>query len=290
MARTHPALPPIVPMLSALAGVAAFSVMDALMKRASLAGGVYNALLFRSIAGSLLMLPVWHFTNGRWPARAVLKVHLLRSAVVAGMAWLFFFSLVRLPIAEAIALSFIAPLIALYLAAVMLKERVKPGALAASLLGLAGVVVIAGARLDTFGRNEASLLGIAAALGSAVLYAGNLVLQRKQAQIASPQEVALFQNLCVGGFLALLAPWLAVVPQPEVLADIVAGAALAALALMLLSWAYARAEAQALLATEYTAFIWASIMGWLWFGEAVTATTLAGVALIVLACWIAARR
>lgn len=286
MPRAHPALP----MISALAGVAAFSVMDALMKRASLAGGVYNALLFRSLAGSLLMLPLWHFSGGRWPSPAVLKVHLLRSAVVAGMAWLFFFSLVRLPIAEAIALSFIAPLIALYLAAITLNERVHPRALVASLLGLAGVVVIAGARLDAFGRDENSLLGIAAALGSAVLYAWNLVLQRKQAQLASPQEVALFQNLCVGGFLALLAPWLAVVPHARVMIDITAGAALAALALMLLSWAYARAEAQALLATEYTAFIWASIMGWLWFDESVTPATLAGVALIVLACWIAARK
>ena len=59
---------------------------------------------------------------------------------------------------------------------------------------------------------------------------------------------------------------------------------------MLLAWGYARAEAQVLVATEYTAFIWAALMGWLWFDEKVTASTLGGVILIVAACWIAARR
>lgn len=286
MPRTRPALP----FLAALLGVAMFSVMDALMKRASLASGVYTALLLRSLAGTVLMLPIWRASGGRWPAAAVLRVHLARSAVVAGMAWLFFFSLVRLPMAEAIALSFIAPLIALYLAAMLLHERIRPRALMASLIGLAGVAVIAGARIEAFGTDRQSLLGIAAVLGSALLYAVNLVLQRHQAQLAGPQEVALFQNLCVGGFLALLAPWLAEWPDARVLGDVTGAAALAAGALMLLSWAYARAEAQALLATEYTAFVWAALMGWLWFGEAVTMATLAGVALIVAACWVAARR
>jgi drug/metabolite transporter (DMT)-like permease len=57
---------------------------------------------------------------------------------------------------------------------------------------------------------------------------------------------------------------------------------------MLMTWAYARAEAQVLLPIEYTGFGWAALLGWLWFGEAVTWTTLAGVTLIIAACWIAA--
>ena len=59
---------------------------------------------------------------------------------------------------------------------------------------------------------------------------------------------------------------------------------------MLLSWAYARAEAQALLPVEYTGFIWAALFGWLMFGEAVTVATLAGVVLIVIGSWIATRK
>ncbi|MEY4056480.1 MAG: hypothetical protein RL519_1815, partial [Pseudomonadota bacterium] len=51
-----------------------------------------------------------------------------------------------------------------------------------------------------------------------------------------------------------------------------------------------RAEAQALLPIEYTAFIWAALFGWLVFAEPVAVETLAGVALIVIGCWIAARK
>jgi S-adenosylmethionine uptake transporter len=70
-----------------------------------------------------------------------------------------------------------------------------------------------------------------------------------------------------------------------------AGAALLAfVSLMLLSWAYARAEAQHLAPVEYTAFIWASLFGFLLFGEAVRPLTLIGAAMIVGACLIAAGR
>jgi S-adenosylmethionine uptake transporter len=78
-------------------------------------------------------------------------------------------------------------------------------------------------------------------------------------------------------------------PQPGEWPDIAAAALLATVSLMLLAWAYARAEAQILLPIEYTAFIWAALMGWLWFGEALTPGTLAGVVLIVGGCWIATR-
>ena len=57
----------------------------------------------------------------------------------------------------------------------------------------------------------------------------------------------------------------------------------------LMSWAYARAEAQYLIPTEYTAFIWAIALGWLMFGESVTWMTVAGALLIIASCWIAMR-
>lgn len=280
----------LMPLLAALLGVALFSVMDATMKRASIAGGVYNALLFRSLIGAALMMPLWRLSGGRWPGRANLKVHMLRSVVVAGMAWLFFWGLVRVPMAEAIALSFFAPLIAIYLASVLLGEHVRAGAVAASLLGLAGVLVMVAGRLGQGTMDGETARGMVAVLGSALLYAVNLVIQRKQAQVASPQEIALFQNLFAGAIFALAAPWLAVVPQPAVMVDIALSAVLAAAALMLLAWAYARAQAQALVASEYSAFVWAALMGWWWFGEALTWPVAAGAALIVAACWLTARR
>ena len=67
------------------------------------------------------------------------------------------------------------------------------------------------------------------------------------------------------------------------------GAVLATVSLILLSWAYARAEASYLAPVEFTAFIWASLWGWVAFEEKVGLLTVLGAALIVGGCWIAAR-
>ncbi len=71
---------------------------------------------------------------------------------------------------------------------------------------------------------------------------------------------------------------------------ILLAAVLSTASLLLLSWAYARAEASYLAATEYTSFLWAMAFGWLVFGEGVSLFTLAGAALIVGGCILAARR
>lgn len=279
------------PFLAVTLGIALFSLMDGLMKGASLAVGAYSAMLFRSVFGTALMAPLWKWRGGAWPDASSMRLHALRGAVSGAMATSFFWGLVYLPMAEGIALSFIAPLIALYLAAVLLGEQIGRGAVIASVLGLAGVGVIAAARIgDEGAADPMAAWGIAAILVSAVLYAFNLILQRKQALIAGPTEVALFQTVWVGIFLSLFAPWLMVWPDAEALALIFGGAVLAMISLMVISWGYGRAETQALLPIEYTAFIWAALFGWLMFDEAVTPATVAGAVLIVAGCLIAARK
>lgn len=279
------------PILATLAGIAAFSVMDAFMKRGSMLSSVYDAVLWRNLAGTVLGLPLWvgacwlsGFRDFR-PGWNRLRVHILRSGVVSGMSVLFFWGLVRVPMAEAMALSFIAPLIALYLAALFLGEPVTRRALGASLLGLAGVGVIALARTGggDQGHPEA-VLGILAVLASAVAYAGNLVIQRHQAQISSPAEIAFFQSLFVLLFLLPALPWFSHPPMAETIAWMTAAAGLALGSLMLLAWGYARAETHQLLPLEYSGFGWAALMGWWWFGEPVGWATLAGAALIVAGC------
>ncbi|CAH0348482.1 MAG: DMT family transporter [Sphingobium sp.] len=271
------------------AGVAFFSVMDAVMKGLSLAIGVYNALLWRALAGTIIGIVGMAVLRNPWPIGSVLRIHLLRGAVVAMMALFFFYALTKLPLAEAIALSFIAPLIALYLAALLLKERIGRNTIWASVLGLIGVGIIVSGRLRGAYDPEA-LLGAAAVLFSAILFAWNLIIQKQQADVASPVEVAFFQHLVMLGIFAVFAPFLAVVPALAHVPMIVGAAAIAFTSLMCLSWAYARAEAQSLIPVEYSAFIWAAIMGWLFFSERLTVTTIAGTVLIVAGCLIAARR
>ncbi|MDO7835790.1 DMT family transporter [Sphingobium sp. HBC34] len=262
--------------------------MDAAMKGLGLAIGLYNALFWRAAAGTVLGLALMLLTRQRWPARRVLRIHLLRGTVVALMAGFFFWALLRMPLAEAIALSFIAPLIALYLAALLLKERVGRQAVVASLLGLAGVGIILSGRVQG-GYGADALLGAGAVLMSAVLFAWNLIIQRQQAQLASPIEVAFFQHLVMLAIFAIGAPFWAVVPSAKAVPLVLLCATLAFTSLAALAWAYARAEAQRLIPVEYSAFLWAALVGWVAFGERLTLATVAGAMLIIVGCLIATR-
>jgi len=270
-------------------GIATFSGMDALMKHLAIAIGTYNALLWRTLAGAIFG-GIAHFALGnRWPSREAMRVHLIRGILSVFMALTFFWGLARVPLAQGVALAFVAPLIALYLAAVILKERIERRAIYASLLGLAGVAVILAGQAEADLGPEA-LKGSIAILCSACLYAWNIILMRQQALVARPVEIAFFMSALMSAGFLLAGPWLAEIP-PRAEWPAVAGAAvLAFTSLMLLSWAYARAQAQHLAPVEYTAFIWASLFGFLIFHEPVRPLTLAGAAMIVGACLIAARR
>ena len=280
---------PVVPFLIACAGIATYSAMDVLMKGLSIDIGAYNAVLWRTGAGTLLAGALYLGARPKWPDRTTMRIHAWRSLFVAGMALSFFWALARLPIAEAIALAFVAPLMALYMAAIFLGEKIGPRSIAASLLGLAGVIVIVAGKLGGDYSDEA-LFAVGAVFLSAIFYAYNLILARRQAKMAEPMEIAFFQNFFVAAILALGAPWFLDVPAATQAPNIVGAAILATTSLLLLSWAYARAETQILATTEYTGFLWAMLFGWSFFEEPVTLPTLTGAVLIVAACLIVARK
>lgn len=279
----------LLPVLAASLGVAAFTLMDAMMKGLSIAVGVYNAMFWRMLAGTLIGGAVFASTGARWPSREAFRLHLLRSVVAVIVGYGFFWGIVRVPLAEGIAITFVAPLVGLYLARVMLGEEIVPRAIIGSLLGLAGVGVILGAKLRP-GYDEQVLFGMAALLGSAFFYGVNLVLQRRQALLATPLEVAFFQSLLVFLMLALAAPFLAEVPDVGRVPEVLGIAVLSLSAVALMSWAYGRAQAQVLLPVEYTGFVWAAALGWVFFGEAVTIAGCVGTALIVAGCFMASYR
>jgi S-adenosylmethionine uptake transporter len=269
-------------------GIALFSLMDALMKGLSLAIGTYNALLWRTLGGTALAGAVFLWRRSHWPAPSAMRFHLIRGSMSSLMAVLFFWGLARVPMAQAIALAFVAPLMALYLASIILKEKIERRAILASLLGLAGVAVI------LMGQAAAELgpeafWGSLSILGSAALYAWNIILMRQQAQLAGPVEIAFFTSLIMGGCFLLAAPFLAVAPPAGQVPQILGAALLTFGSLLLLSWAYARAEAQQLAVTEYTGFLWASLFGFLFFAEPVRPLTWVGALMIVVACLLAAR-
>lgn len=282
--------PPLIAFFVGVLGIALFSGMDAVMKGLVLAIGAFTTMFWRNLVGigmsGLLYLPR---RNG-WPSRSTMRIHVARGVLSAGMGFLFFWGLGRVPLAQAIALAFIAPLIALYLAAVLLKEKVGGRTVGASLIAFAGVIVIfIGQAQADLGRE--ALIGSFAVLTSAALYALNIILMRQQALVADPLEISFFQSVIVTAVLALFAPLMGLsLPPAGEWPLILLAAALAIASLILLGWAYARAEASYLAATEYTAFLWAALFGWLIFREPLSPYTLAGAALIVAGCILAARK
>lgn len=284
----QPRLEPLsVAFVAAALGIATYSGMDVAMKGLALQVGAYNAMFWRSLITIVLAGSLYWWRKPVWPIRSVLKLHIWRGFIVSIMAFLFFWGLKYLPVAEAIGLSFIAPLIALYLSAVILHEQINRRAIVASVIGLIGAGVVIGGRLSG-DYNFQMGQGILAILCSAVLYAYNLILQRQQALVAAPIEIGFFQNLTVILVFGALAPILAVVPPPAIAPQLLIASILGLFSMLMMSWAYARAPASTLLPVEYTAFAWAALFGWVFFSEAITSTTVLGTAMIVSGCVVAA--
>jgi len=263
--------------------------MDAVMKHLVLALGLFTVSVWRSTANLFFSSALYLPRRQKWPTRKTLLIHLCRGVDVTIMAGLFFWGIARVPLAQALALTFIAPLIAMMLAPLFLKERLNARLIGGAVAAFAGVIVIVVGQARGDVRPDV-LLGIAAIIGSAICYSGNILMMRWQALAAGPLEINFFQSIVV------LLMWLAVIPLVGLpawpggeLGWIVVASVLSTAGGMLFAWAYARGEASYLAVTEYSGFIWASICGWVAFDERVSLYTVAGALLIVAGCLICAR-
>lgn len=284
MSRTAPALAFSV----AAIGIATYAAMDAVMKGLSITSGAYSAVLWRSIVGAILLGIVFVARRRPWPGRLALALHVRRGAVGGGSVLLFFWGLVHVPMAQGVALTFLAPLMALFLAAVMLGETIRRGAILGSIVASGGVLTIALGEVHAKASSDEVTGSIAIVLAS-VLYAYSLILLRRQAQVADALEVALFTSLVLGGLLLIGAPWFSALPAIGQLPAIGIAAVLGSVSAILLAWAYGRAEAQVLAPVEYTAFVWSALFGYLGFGEHVSLFTMVGAGLIIAGCLVAVR-
>jgi S-adenosylmethionine uptake transporter len=280
---------PLIAFFVAVLGIATFSCLDAVMKVLVLSIGTFTALFWRNLAGIAVSGIIYAARRQPMPPRSALKLHAIRGSVSTVMSIAFFWGLARVPLAQAIAMTFIAPLLSLFLSARLLHERIPPKTIVASVIAFMGVLVILWGQWHA-ALGHAAFLGTLAILASAVCYAYNIVLMRKQALVSGPIEVAFWQSVVIALLIGLGAPFFAAVPSAAQAPLIVLAATLAVTSLLLLAWAYARGEANYLSTSEYTAFIWAAAFGWLLFGEPVSPATVVGAVLIVSGCVLAARR
>lgn len=273
------------PFLQAAAGVAALCALDVAVKALSLSYAVGYAVFGRYAFGTVFALLVWWWQGRPAITREMLPAHLLRGALIAVTAFLFFFALTRLGMAEAITLSFIAPLLIPPLAHFLIGEKMRGPVVIAALVGFGGVLItVQGA--PSYGG--ARTLALAAILGAALTYALAAIVMRARAASDGSTLLTLTGSVVP---LLLLSPAAIGAPLPtwEAVGLCIAAGVFGNLGIQLLARAYAGAEAQALAVIEFTALPWAALFGWMFFGEDVRPQVWVGAVVIFGACLWASR-
>ncbi|MBT8153296.1 DMT family transporter [Epibacterium ulvae] len=164
----------ILGILAAVGGAACFSIIDMLFKFLSSGYPLYEVVFIRTtIALALLLLVLTPLAGGYRTLRTqVPRLHALRCLLVLGANITFFSGLAVLPLADAVAISFAAPLVVTILSVVVLGEHVGPWRWSAVGIGFVGVLIILRPGSDSF--QWAALLPLAGACG----YAGMHVMSR----------------------------------------------------------------------------------------------------------------
>ena len=140
-----------------------FSINDVAIKFLSGGYALHQVVLIRSVIGLLIIVAVIApMTTGWAIARTKkLKMHMLRGLCVVFANMTFFLGLAAMPLADAVAIFFISPLVITLFSVLFLGEVVGPRRWAAIAVGFIGVVVMM--RPGTQAFQVASLLPLAAA-------------------------------------------------------------------------------------------------------------------------------
>ncbi len=266
--------------LMAAAAEGFLALLDAIIKLQSAHFAVPQLSFMRFATGSVFVA-AWFARAPQWPTRDAIRFNALRSLIGVGASWSFFTGLSLLPLAEAMAISFAAPLILAIMGVLFLGERISPRLILALLAGFAGMLVIVGGQMGALDYTPGKLKGALAVLLATVFYATFLILLRVRAGTDPLPTMLLFQNLGPALFMAIpaYAVW-----QPMTWRDLglfgVAGAlGITGHAFMIL--AFAKAEAARLAPVHYVALLWGTLYGWLFFGQLPGVATLIGAMLVV---------
>jgi drug/metabolite transporter (DMT)-like permease len=280
-ARAFP--PALVLVLAIMAG----ACMDATIKYLSQTNPVLLVAFGRYLFGAIFSFAIYWQAGRPAISPEMWRAHGVRGFLIAACAVTFFWALSVLPLAEAVTLSFIYPLLAPFVAAMLLKERIRASSMISAVVGFAGVIVaMQGAPSEA--ESPQHDLGVAAVLVSAAFFSFAMVLLRERAQKDGAPIVGLMTSLIPG--IILLAPTIlfATPPVLKTWPFFLLMGALAASFMYLMARAYAAAEAQQLAPIHYTELIWASAIGYVIFHETPRIEIYLGAALIIAACLFAA--
>ena len=186
-----------------------------------------------------------------------------------------FLAIERAPLAEAITIHYLSPLIVTALSVPLLGERVTLGRWFAVSLGFLGVLVIL--RPGFAGAHW----GASFALISAVSYALFQITTRMLGFTDRPWTTMFYTPLVGAVVASIIVPFVWVTPSPREWAILIGLGLFAGIAHFMLIKAFQSAEASGLQPYNYAHIIWASLLGFIFFGSVPEFWTLLGAALIV---------
>ena len=259
-----------------LGAMAILPMIDVIAKQLGREGiPVLQIVWARLALGALVTLPAAAHHGGLIPERPWL--HTARACLLMSATFLFFSALKFLPIADALAIFFVQPLVLTALSPFVLGERVSLRRWIAVGVGFVGTLIII--RPGMGAVNPGSLL----ARGSGTALALYLLLTRKISGQA-PAIVTTFQTNAIGGLIAsALVGLVWVAPTAPQWGLFVALAVIANLGHWLIVRAYDHAEASLLAPLAYTEMVTSTIFGLIFFGDFPDFWTFVGVA-VLIAC------
>jgi drug/metabolite transporter (DMT)-like permease len=203
------------------------------------------------------------------------KLHVTRALLLFVANFAFMASLRYLPLAEANVISFVSPLLLTALTYPFLGEQVTPGRWAAVIAGFIGVLIVVQPGSAVF--QLAALLPLAMAIFAAFYH----VLTPIVARVEDPAVSIYFLSIIGAVAMSMVVPWYWT--QPDALGWLMLFiiGVLGTIGHILIVRAFARASASVLAPLFYVHLIWATIYGWLVFGDIPTTATTIGGALII---------
>lgn len=261
-----------------LLALALFVAMDALLKVLVANHAVPQLMFVRFVFHTILVMAALKLLTGKVPFRSRAPgLQTLRSLCLATANAALSVALIHIPLADATAVAFAAPVLTVALAAVWLGEKVSPRRWLGCCIGLAGVLV---ALRPPFLTGEplhwAMLLPLVTAVANTVYQ----LLTRKLAALDEPHTTFVHTSIAAAVITGLAQPFVWVTPGVWDWPLFAALGLLGGAGHCLLVLAFARAPASVLAPMSYTQLLWAGLAGVLVFGDWPDGWTALGAAII----------
>lgn len=268
-----------------LCSLFAFMAMSACIKETAQGIPVGEAVFFRSIFAipPILAWLAWqHGFPGQLKTSNPLG-HFWRGLVGVSAMGMGFLALGLLPLPEAVAIGYAAPLLVTVFAAMFLGETIRARRVTAVALGLVGVLVVLSPNLTALqeGGAPSEAVGALAALMGAVFAALAQIHIRRLVRTEPVAAIVFWFSVTSSALALLTLPWGWAVPNHEEAALLILAGVLGGVGQILLTASYRHAEAAVIASFEYASMLLALAVGYVLFDEVPTGTMLVGAAIIV---------